>query len=292
MPEQYPKISVVTACFNQAAYIEECILSVVGQQYPNLEYIIIDGGSTDGTVDIIKKYEQHIAYWISEKDNGLYDALHRGFQKATGEIMGWINSDDFLIKRSLYSVADIFSNNQQVDWVQGHPCVADESGRIVFQRPQRSSKYSFYLKEYHDGIFIQQESTYWRSRLWEKAGMSISRDYLYAGDFELWMRFYKYAEQYTTPALIGAFRMRKDQISEKNYKLYLQECDSIIEKYAKELTTAELSVLRKMTGAGKKNVMSFLLRRLGVKNAFDKSLNKIPLAVNYDRELQRFVSIV
>ena len=122
--------------------------------------------------------------------------------------------------------------------------------------------------------------------------MSISRDYLYAGDFELWMRFYKYAEQYTTPALIGAFRMRKDQISEKNYKLYLQECDSIIEKYAKELTTAELSVLRKMTGAGKKNVMSFLLRRLGVKNAFDKSLNKIPLAVNYDRELQRFVSIV
>ena len=217
MPEQYPKISIVTPTFNQGNFIEESILSVIEQQYPNLEYIIMDGGSTDSTIEIIKKYEKQLTYWVSEKDNGMYDALNRGFQRATGEIMGWLNSDDLLIKKSLFTLADIFHNNPDIHWVQGFPCVADESGRIVYQRPQRSSKFSFYLKEYRDGIFIQQESTYWRRNLWEKSGSTISVDYKFAGDFELWMRFFKHADQFITPALIGAFRMRQGQISDKAF---------------------------------------------------------------------------
>ncbi len=90
----YPKISIVTPSFNHAQFLEETILSVITQNYPNLEYVIIDGGSTDGSVDIIKKYEKHLTYWVSEPDNGHGDALNKGFAKSTGEIMAWINSDD------------------------------------------------------------------------------------------------------------------------------------------------------------------------------------------------------
>src|SRR5687768_9471367 len=193
---EFPKISIITPCFNQVEYIEECVLSILGQNYPNLEYIIIDGGSTDGTVEVIKKYESQLKYWVSEKDNGLYDALGKGFSHSTGDIMGWLNSDDILHRQSLYVVADIFSNHEQVKWLQGYPTVIDDNGRVIYHRNPRYSKFAFYLKKYHDGVFIQQESTYWSRSLWNAAGERISDAYKYAGDFELWMRFFQHAEMY------------------------------------------------------------------------------------------------
>ena len=98
---QRPKITIVTPNFNQAGFLEETILSVIGQNYPDLEYIIVDGGSTDGSIDIIKKYEKQLAYWVTEPDKGLYHALQKGFERSTGEVMGWINSDDKLHPGSL-----------------------------------------------------------------------------------------------------------------------------------------------------------------------------------------------
>lgn len=264
MPDRFPKISIVTPTFNQGDYIEESILSVIGQRYPNLEYIIMDGGSTDNTVEVIKKYEEYLTYWTSQKDNGMYDALDRGFKRATGEIMGWLNSDDLLISKSLFTLADIFQNNPEVEWLQGYPSMADESGRIVFQRPQRSSRFSFYRKEYHDGVFIQQESTYWRKTLWEKSGARISNDYKYAGDFELWMRFYKYAEQFITPALVGAFRLRKGQQSARYYSSYLQECDQVTDIHIKDLSNRDLNTLEKLNSERKFGRISNLARRFGL----------------------------
>ena len=115
----YPKISIVTASFNQGRYIEQTILSVLDQNYPNLEYIIIDGGSTDETVEIIKKYEQRLAYWISEPDKGQTDAINKGFAKCTGEIFNWINSDDYYEPGTFLKLAQLFSNDPSVNVVCG-----------------------------------------------------------------------------------------------------------------------------------------------------------------------------
>lgn len=115
----YPKISIVTPSFNQGKYIEQTILSVLDQNYPNLEYIIIDGGSTDTTVDIIKKYEKHLTYWISEPDRGQTDAINKGFAKCTGEIFNWINSDDYYEPATFHTLAQLFSSNPSVNIVCG-----------------------------------------------------------------------------------------------------------------------------------------------------------------------------
>lgn len=107
----YPKISIVTPSFNQGQYLEETILSVINQNYPNLEYIIIDGGSTDNSVEIIKKYEKHLKYWVSEPDRGQSHAINKGLEYCTGEIFNWLNSDDFLAPDSLFKISKAFTEN-------------------------------------------------------------------------------------------------------------------------------------------------------------------------------------
>jgi glycosyltransferase involved in cell wall biosynthesis len=226
---EYPKISIITPSFNQAPYLTATIESVLSQNYPNLEYIILDGGSTDGSVDIIKSYESKLHYWVSEKDGGLYNALQKGFEISTGEIMGWINSDDMLHRQSFFVLANIFTNIQSVNWVQGRPTQYDETGMTVATSDPMTSPYSFYLKKYRHGVTIQQESTYWRRALWDRAGAYISTEYKYAGDFELWIRFFRHDKLYNTTALIGGFRERATQISKVFNREYMSECDKIVD---------------------------------------------------------------
>jgi glycosyltransferase involved in cell wall biosynthesis len=289
MPDEYPKISIVTPVFNQETYLEECILSILDQKYPNLEYIIIDGGSTDKTVDIIKKYSPYLAFWISEKDSGMYDAIQKGLKRTTGEIMGWLNSDDLLHKKSLFTVSQIFQHHLEIDWLQGYPTVVDEMSRVIYHRPQRFSRYSFYLKEYYDGIYIQQESTYWRRSLWDKAGAHVSTAYRYAGDLDLWMRFFPYSEPVSTNALIGAFRMSNaEQITQKHFEEYIAECDDIVDKAVKILPQDELSTIRKIKKGieirKKYPLISKLLSRYHP--IFSKI--KSPRSVNFDLQDKSF----
>ncbi len=117
---KYPKISIITPCFNAVNYIEQTILSIIEQNYDNLEYIIIDGGSTDGTVDIIRKYEDKLAYWISEPDQGQSDAINKGIAKATGDIFNWINADDYLEADALTRVAEAFREKYQITLPKFH----------------------------------------------------------------------------------------------------------------------------------------------------------------------------
>ena len=163
-----PRITIVTPVFNQVSFIEETINSVLGQNYSNLEYIIIDGGSTDGTVEIIKRYQDYLHYWISEPDNGMYDALNKGFEKSSGEIMGYINSDDILLPNALMTVAKIFHDNENIQWIHGLNTFLNEGSTIVHTQPaKRFSLLRYLMGDYE---YIQQESCLWRKNLWEQAG--------------------------------------------------------------------------------------------------------------------------
>lgn len=239
MDTLYPKISVVTPNYNLGNFIESTILSVLNQHYPNLEYIIIDGGSIDNSLQVIKKYESKISYFVTEPDKGMYDAINKGFAVATGDILCWINSDDVLWEGSLHHVAKIFSENKQVQWLQGFPSLINEAGELVFQRKPVVSKFHFYLRKYKsDFSFIQQESTFWTKKLWDVAGGNINLDYKLAGDFDLWMRFFKYAKLHASKKQLGAFREREGQLS-KNISLYLEETEKSIQTHYKTLSLTD-----------------------------------------------------
>ena len=163
-PKAWPKISIVTPSHNQGQLIEETIRSVLSQEYPNLEYIIIDGASTDNSVEIIKKYEQHLAYWVSEPDEGHAHALNKGFSRATGEIMAWINSDDKYLPWTFSVVAEVFNTHKDIEWITGYHSLWDIYGRQVKALAVYKNIYDFLLGRYD---WIQQESVFWRRSLWE-----------------------------------------------------------------------------------------------------------------------------
>lgn len=233
--QEFPKISIVTVNYNGARFLEETILSVVNQNYPNLEYIIIDGGSSDGSVEIIKKYESKLHYWVSEKDEGQYHAVQKGFEKSTGDIMAWINSDDLYVPNAFFGVAQIFNEFPKVKWLMGIPREYNEQGVMMSRITLpwgRWSKYRYYT---YDFQFIQQESTFWKRELWEKAGSKMDLNYKYAGDMVLWLRFFRFEKLHTTTATLAGFRYSsQNQRSIAFRQAYLQECEKAIRTELKE----------------------------------------------------------
>lgn len=244
MNKQYPKISIVTPNYNGAQFLEETILSVINQNYPNLEYIIIDGGSHDESINIIIKYEKYLAYWVSERDNSMYEAIQKGFEKSTGDIMAWINSDDMYHKNSFFTVAEIFKNIPSVQWLTGINTNFDEKGRTFNARSSYNhNKYSQFLEPKK---YIQQESTFWRKALWEKIGSYLDTTYKYAGDFDLWIRFNRHSQVFITEALIGGFRIRKNQLTQLFMSEYNKECQNILQKEKNLFTFYEKNILKEL----------------------------------------------
>lgn len=240
---EYPTISIITPNFNQAKYIEQTIQSVLSQNYPNLEYIIIDGGSNDGSIDIIKKYEHQLAYWVSEKDNGMYDAIQKGFAISTGEIMSYINSDDLLQPYSLFTAAEIFSKNQNIHWINGIPNIIDMYGRIVHVGSLPNwTKFHYLTGQYK---FIQQEGVFWSRNLWDRSGARFNVNLKLAGDMELWSRFFFHEKLYYVPILIASFRSRKSgQKSVEQINEYYLEAESVI-KSLKPSSEIEERIIKK-----------------------------------------------
>ncbi|MGY6529572.1 MAG: glycosyltransferase [Cyanobacterium sp.] len=232
-----PKISIITPSFNQGEYLEDCILSVLEQGYSNLEYIILDGGSTDKSIEVIKKYEKYLTHWESKADGGHYHAVNKGFkQYSTGEIMAWINSDDKYHPDSLYKVISAFEENKQAEWIMGIPTVWDSQGnlnRVIEYIPNWSRE--FILNNIQECIqksfFVEQESCFWKRSLWEKAGGSLDIEFSLAGDFELWIRFFRHAPLFVVNGLIGGFRSYSEKQRSQQYRReYINEMFAIVER--------------------------------------------------------------
>jgi glycosyltransferase involved in cell wall biosynthesis len=223
----WPRITIVTAVRNCARYIDEAICSVLDQGYPNLEYIIVDGCSTDGTVDIIRKYEKHLAWWVTQTDKNVYEALNTGFSRSSGQILGWLNASDKLHPKSLYVVGSAFVELPSVEWITGRPTQFSEDGMTirVFAVPRWSRQRYLAGANQH----IQQESTFWRRSLWERAGASLSESYKDVGDVDLWLRFFRQARLYPIDALIGGWREHPDSISHSDLESYNWNLNTVIE---------------------------------------------------------------
>ena len=223
----------------------------------------MDGGSTDNSLNIIRKYQDRLSFWTSEADEGVYDAINKGFSRATGEIFCWINSDDILWENSLHYIGTLFSQNPDLNWLQGYPSVINEKGQVIFQREPVYSKLFFYLEKHEKSFsFIQQESTFWRRDLWQKAGGNLNIDYKIAADFDLWLRFFNHASLYCSKKQLGAFRTRSGQKSEDQL-LYLKEARISLKNNFKDLKFGEIiliKVLGKLLEFSKKFHSGFLIK--------------------------------
>jgi glycosyltransferase involved in cell wall biosynthesis len=224
----WPRIALITPVFNSGKYIEATIRSVLGQEYPNLDYYIVDAGSTDGTLDVIRKYEGQISGWMSEPDRGMYDALNKGFARTSGEVMGWISATDMLHSGALRLVGSIFRDIKEADWITGRPTLFSEDGMTVsVGEVPHWSRMRFLMGA---NRYIQQESTFWRRRLWEKAGGRTDDSQRYASDFELWVRFFRHARLYPVDAIIGGFRVHDDSLGLQAMEICHRIHDAAIEK--------------------------------------------------------------
>ncbi len=197
----WPRISIVTPSYNQGQFIEETIRSVLLQSYPALEYIIIDGGSTDNTVEIIEKYSGWLTYWISEPDRGQSHAINKGFAHATGDIFGWLNSDDFLLPGALGHVARCFSGGS--DAVSGNCVYVDEASQRLKHSIPAEPTVSGFLQCYSS--IVAQPSTFWSRRIWEQCG-PLSEALHYCMDYNFFLKVSAVANWMLCPHDISAYR--------------------------------------------------------------------------------------
>ena len=201
-----PLVSIVTPSFNQARYLESTIRSILDQDYPNIEYIIVDGGSTDGSVDIIRRYADRLAWWISEKDRGQTDAINKGFAHANGDILAWLNSDDTYEPGVVAEAVAFLRNRPEVGLVYGDANFIDENGNIIGRFPAAQTDYKRLRRGY---VHIPQQASFWRADLWRKVG-PLDPSFYFAMDYDLWVRLAAQAPVKYTSRLWANFRLHTE----------------------------------------------------------------------------------
>lgn len=240
------RISIVTPSYNSATFIEETIQSILSQ-WGNfeLEYIVIDGGSSDKTINILEKYDKLlqnkkwtikcqslIFKWRSEKDYGMYDAINKGFDWATGDIYAWLNADDCYEPGALQTISGVFAQFSEVSWIKGLTTLIESNGRFIRKSPLRIYHQTWLASGIYGygAYFLEQDTVFWRQNLWKKSG-PIPATLRYAGDYWLWMQFAKQEKLWSLNVPVSIFRKRHDQLSQ-NMAAYKNEqkhfCQSLI----------------------------------------------------------------
>jgi len=208
---KYPKISIVTPSYNQAQYLEQTIRSVLEQEYPNLEYVVIDGGSEDESVEVVQKFSDRIHYWISEKDFGQAHAINKGFAKCTGDVMGWINSDDYYAPKTLWRVSEVFTLDVPM-MVWGYICNINHESKI-------SNKNHLRYKDLLLGnLSLPQPSVFWNRTLWNAISEKLHEELYYMLDYELFLRMLRLEPRIVTFDDVVAF----NRIHENTKTYHLQ----------------------------------------------------------------------
>jgi glycosyltransferase involved in cell wall biosynthesis len=179
-----PLVSIVTPSLNQARFLEAAIQSVLSQSYPRLEYIIVDGGSTDGSVDIIKKYASQLAWWVSQRDEGQTDAINKGFERARGRILAWLNSDDTYAPGAVAEAVNFLDQHPETGLVYGDANYINEAGGVIGKFPAAQTDYRRLRQGY---VHIPQQASFFRGDLWKALG-PLDPSFYFAMDYDLWVR--------------------------------------------------------------------------------------------------------
>jgi len=177
-------VSVITPSFNQAAYLEQTMLSVLEQDYPQIEYVVVDGGSSDGSLEIIKRHADRLAWWVSEPDEGQTDAINKGFAQATGEIMAYLNSDDLYQPGAVSQAVEYLAAHPEVGMVYGDADFIDSNGKVTGRFHAAQTDYKRLRRGY---VHIPQQAAFFRADLWKQVG-PLDPSFQFAMDYDLWVR--------------------------------------------------------------------------------------------------------
>jgi glycosyltransferase involved in cell wall biosynthesis len=230
MREDLPLVSIITPSFNQAPFLEATIESVLAQDYPNIEYLIMDGGSTDGSVEIIRKHEDHLACWTSERDNGQTSAIRKGFDRATGSIFAWLNSDDLLAPSAVRIVVDLLRRLPDVGVVYGDRLHIDAKGNVIGINRMPA----FYPAMFARNITLPQETVFFRRGVYELVG-GLDETLRFSLDFDLWVRMSAVTNFRHVPAFLGSFREHTTSKSVAFHSEGNRDGDRYLEEHARVL---------------------------------------------------------
>lgn len=223
-----PKISIITPSYNQAQFLEDTILSVLGQGYPNLEYLIMDGGSNDGSKEIIKKYSDSISYWQSIKDKGQADAINQGFKKAGGEILMWLNSDDMLMPNVLYKIADYYK--KEPEHLYFGNCIHFQTIDSGVKTVGSNVLTLFNENRLNELDFIIQPSSFWNRKIWEETG-PLDETYHFGFDWEWFLRVQKNFKLTPISDVLSMYRIHDQHKSGTGGKQRQKELLKIYQKF-------------------------------------------------------------
>jgi len=288
----HSRLCMVTTNYNYGDYLDDCMRSVVcSRGFDRVDYIVMDAGSTDGSVEIIKKYEPHLKHWQSELDAGMYHAIEAGFAMSDAPYMGWLNSDDQLAPWAMQTALNIFDDIPEVKWItSSFPMQARKDGVVVTTGNLPGvDNWGFFNGEHVRSLglpstgWVVQDCTFWRRELWDEVGGAFDHSLGLAGDFELWARFMMRADLYVVPVPFGIYRVQGENKAMVERDAYRDECAKVLQRYT-PIIPEDMDRLNQRVTAKK-------LASVGLGHLVEDDLRTPSKVVIYNYEEQRYMAV-